>query len=431
MTLENDNNTILMFTTRSLCYSSGAFFTSRLSDTFEKMGFHTEICELDNNLAQENEAIITENDCNKLESYIGKSYYAVIDFNSKLPRMIIEDGSYYLDNINAPFFNYILDNPLYHHSTLACKLKNYNVVMVDKNHCEYVKKYYPHIKNVFFSVLSADTSFVNTSYDSKKNEIIFPGTYREPNFYLNMIMNGEYLCENEYLRYDTEARQHIVNIMKAMLDCMSSDTNITMQQALEHIFKKNGFYSLMCSENGVEGSSSLELDYINIFRETMNYAYPVEMYLRNYYRKQLIDNFVKDNTPVTVLGDWWDRYDNIDNRNITWQKPVTFAMSYSLISNYSIILDCSPFFKNGIHDRVFSGMANKTAVITDYNNYKASQGISNTIKMYDINNWKDCVYTAQELLINSSERLNLVENAFDLYKKDYTWQNTAQRFIMR
>ena len=187
----------------------------------------------------------------------------------------------------------------------------------------------------------------------------------------------------------------------------------------------------MCSENGVEGSSSLELDYINIFRETMNYAYPVEMYLRNYYRKQLIDNFVKENTPVTVLGDWWDRYDNIDNRNITWQKPVTFAMSYSLISNYSIILDCSPFFKNGIHDRVFSGMANKTAVITDYNNYKASQGISNTIKMYDINNCKDCVYTAQELLINSSERLNLVENAFDLYKKDYTWQNTAQRFIMR
>ena len=70
MTLENDNNTILMFTTRSLCYSSGAFFTSRLSDTFEKMGFYTEICELDNNLAQENEAIITENDCNKLESYM-------------------------------------------------------------------------------------------------------------------------------------------------------------------------------------------------------------------------------------------------------------------------------------------------------------------------------------------------------------------------
>ena len=38
-----------------------------------------------------------------LESYIGKEYLAILDFNSKLPRLVLDDESYYLDSIDAPF----------------------------------------------------------------------------------------------------------------------------------------------------------------------------------------------------------------------------------------------------------------------------------------------------------------------------------------
>lgn len=90
-----------------------------------------------------------------LERYIGKEYAAVIDFNSKLPRLMCDDATYYLDTIQAPFFNYILDNPLYHHATLQCPLQRYHVLLVDEEHAAYVRKHYPHIQGTHMLSLGA------------------------------------------------------------------------------------------------------------------------------------------------------------------------------------------------------------------------------------------------------------------------------------
>ena len=437
------DNTILMFTTRSLCYNSAAFFISRLSDAFEQLGFDTQICELDmaGGLGKINHMQADEL---KLESFIGKNYRAVIDFNSRLPRMVLDDGSYYLDHINAPFYNYVLDNPLYHHSTLSCTLNNYNVVLVDRNHCNYVKEYYPHIKNVIFSVLSSDKAMAYTEYDNKKHDIIFPGTYRNPAGYLNMIMSADYLCENEKLRYDVDARCAISDIMKAMLEMMRENTAITMCNALETVLNctscldfHSGIYSGNVIHNISVETKNADNEHgcryyslgksVYTFTELMNYVYPVEMYLRNFYREKLADAFIKNGTHLTVLGDWWDRYDKSGSPYITWERPVTFSMSSSKIAQYAVVLDSSPFFKSGIHDRVFAGMANKTAVVTDYSVYKSDSPLSQCVSLYQSDGYNNCVEISKELLINKEKRYKLVDNAYKLFNKDYTWSCTAKR----
>lgn len=429
------SNTILIFTTRSLCYCSAAFFASRLSDAFEKMGIKTQMCELD--MAQSSYQNIEDStgktddghamifspaDEIRLEGFIGKKYRAVIDFNSRLPEMVLDDGSYYLDHIQAPFYNYILDNPLYHHNTLSCRLHDYNVVLVDNNHCKYVRKYYPHINHIIFSVLSADKAVLDVNDKDKKSDILFPGTYRNPKEYLAMIMSGDYLCANKRLRDDLDARNDIVKVMKAMLDIMQADTGITMQRALEHILECEDIAKCICSQeyNSLDGY---------MFNEVMNYVYPVEMYLRNLYRKELADAFVENGVHLTVLGDWWDKYDKSDSPYISWESPVSFAMSSSKIAQYKVVADCSPFFKAGIHDRVFAGMANRTAVVTDYSIYKSQSALSQCVGMYKIDDCTKCVELSHELLINDAKRRKLVDNAIDVFKSDYTWARVAGRII--
>jgi hypothetical protein len=424
---KSTNNTILMFTTRGLCYNSAAFFTSRLSEAFEQMGYDTLICELD--MAQEHfhnkdksedeensscDMIFTSDDEIKLEGFAGRSFKAVIDFNSRLPRMVMEDGSYYLDNIDAPFYNYILDNPLYHHSTLSCTLRDYNVVLVDTNHCAYVRKYYPHINNVIFSVLSTDRLITAESYNKKIKDIIFPGTYRDPKEYLNMIMSGDYLGANYKLRYNLKARYSIMDIMKRMLDVMLADAGLTMQQALLDVL-----------DNDVDCAMLLQSGYT--FNELMNYTYPVEMYLRNLQRKNIADAFVKNGIHITVMGDWWDRYEQSDSCYLTWENPVTFSVSALKIAQYSIVLDSSPFFKGGIHDRIFAGMANQTAVVTDYSQYKADSKLSGCVSMYRQEDYNNCVDISHDLLINDTKRSELVDKALDIFENNYTWKHTAER----
>ena len=437
------NNTILMFTTRSLCYNSAAFFISRLSEAFEQLGLATQICELEM-AGGSGKLDNIQADEFKLESFMGKTYRAVIDFNSRLPRMVLDDGSYYLDHINAPFYNYILDNPLYHHSTLSCTLNNYNVILVDNNHCDYVRKYYPHIKNVIFSVLSSDKAMAYTEYDNKKNDIIFPGTYRNPVRYLNMIMSADYLCENEKLRYDADARCAISDIMKAMLEMMKDNTELTMRNALETVlnctdsvdYHRDIFSGNMIHDISIE-TKNIDNEHIcryyslgksvYAFTELMNYVYPVEMYLRNFYREKLADSFIKNGIHLTVLGDWWDRYDKSDSRYMTWERPVTFAMSSSKIARYAVMLDSSPFFKGGIHDRVFTGMANMTAVVTDYSTYKSDSPLSQCVSLYRSDDYNNCVEISKELLINNEKRHELVDKAYELFNKNYTWSDTAKR----
>ena len=109
-------NKILFFTTRQLCYHSAGFFAAQLADALENAGYQCELCEIpEDGIAGEmrEQAVPAKDTAGEispqaaavLERYIGKEYAAVIDFNSKLPRLMCDDDTYYLDTIQAPFFN--------------------------------------------------------------------------------------------------------------------------------------------------------------------------------------------------------------------------------------------------------------------------------------------------------------------------------------
>ena len=190
-----NSNKILLFTTRQLCYHSAGFFAAQLADALEKAGYICEMCEIpEDGIAGEmhEQAVPAKDTAGEispqaaavLERYIGKEYAAVIDFNSKLPRLMCDDATYYLDTIQAPFFNYILDNPLYHHATLQCPLQRYHVLLVDEEHAAYVRKHYPHIQGTHMLSLGANEAVIGKTFEQKQENVLFMGTYRRPEVYL-------------------------------------------------------------------------------------------------------------------------------------------------------------------------------------------------------------------------------------------------------
>lgn len=395
---------ILIFTTRQLCYNSGNYFAHRLGVEFEKMGFHCIYCEIPENAIPASGTETAEPvaktagkrvDCDaeeQLKKYLNKKYLAIIDFNSKLPRLVLDDNSYYLDSIDAPFYNFILDHPLYHHSTLSCTLRNYHVFTVDENHCRYIKRHYPHIQDAIQLELGADCAKRAVEYGRKEDDILIIGTYRNPDMYMEQIMKADEISRN---------------IMLDMIRRLEEDTEMTVEDAL---FK---------CDNEQEEDKALIL----------NSYYMVEMYYRNSYRKKMVDTLVKGNYPISIAGEWWDGYSLINQSNIRRIEPVRFADSYGIVAEHRVLADSSPFFKRGVHDRVYAGMANHTAVLSDYNLYRDKK-LHGIAELYDqrCNNEEICD-KVENILCNDTFFKELTDKAYDEYNKKYSWNIVAGRFI--
>ena len=64
---------ILIFTSREICYNSHFFFARQMGDAFEKKGYEVEYCEF-----------TPESDFDEvLRPHLGQSYKLMLDFNSR------------------------------------------------------------------------------------------------------------------------------------------------------------------------------------------------------------------------------------------------------------------------------------------------------------------------------------------------------------
>ena len=97
-------------------------------------------------------------DYSALENLLGRQYDGVVDINSKLPYFVLEDDRRFLDVLGAPFYNYIVDHPLYHHPGLMFPLQNYHAIAIDHYHETYMRSYYPHLQQVSYLPLGVTQS---------------------------------------------------------------------------------------------------------------------------------------------------------------------------------------------------------------------------------------------------------------------------------
>ncbi|MBQ1902605.1 MAG: hypothetical protein II169_08685, partial [Lachnospiraceae bacterium] len=155
---------VLLISSRELCYFSGSFFLDRIQEELEK------ICDVER-------VEFSETNLDALQACLEKRYDAVLDINSKLPYLVMDDGSRFLDQLQAPFYNYILDHPLYHHPGLVFPLKDYHAIAIDKRHQAYMKQYYPHLKTVEYLPLGGTADLHPVDYKDRRIDLLFAGTY--------------------------------------------------------------------------------------------------------------------------------------------------------------------------------------------------------------------------------------------------------------
>jgi hypothetical protein len=378
----------LIFEMRTVCYNSYLYFGDALGKALAELGHNVEYFKVD------------EQELDDLEQFVGKHYDALIDFNSDLPRALMDDDSFFLDHVDAPFYDIILDHPLYHHDSIKNQLNNFHVICLDAKHKDYIFKYYPHIKSVIVTPMTGELAFgkdnINwDNWDNRQYDILFSGTYTDPT------------------RIETAIKKlpdFLANNIKDLIDMMQADSTLTIEDAVESL-AGNEIY-----------------DYINsdLPLHTQTF-YLADTYVRCVNRKNLVLALDKCEHKLDLFGGLWEE---LDLKHATIHREIPFNLTFTVFAKSKICVNIMPNFKAGSHDRVFSAQLNGAVALTDpttllLKEYKDRQNIL----LYDLNDL-DAVAGIVDSQLNDLKKLKKIAQAgYEIASKHHTWANISDILI--
>lgn len=347
----------LILQLQQACYNSYTYFTGQLARVLRAAGHDVTVFSA---VDEPPEAI---------GRFEGQSFDAVIDCNSVAPRLAMEGGGYFLDTLDAPFFNLLLDHPLYHHDSLKCGLQNYHVRCLDENHAAYVREYYPHIKSVGLwaatgspaadvsggadlpgsgqisgSARPSDASGTRDGWRTggrvcpplpicrRKIPVLFPGTFTDP---------------EEILRAVTELPAFLQSDLKLIIETLLARPSQTIESAIRALGERLDSYLPEAMPLYVQS------------------CFLADTYVRARRRRELVRAADRARLPLLLVGADWEKLGLSADSSVSFCPGVPFTQSFSFMAKSRITFNLMPEFKAGFHDRVFSAMLNGSVAATD------------------------------------------------------------------
>ena len=335
---------VLIPHTRELCYLSGEFFLDRIQSVLEDEGVVVDRVDFPTKGA----------DYSVLEDYIGTHYDGIIDMNSILPFLILDDDSYWLDRMEAPFFNYIVDHPLYHHDSLRFPIQREYAIGIDRCHCDYMKQQYPHLKDVLFLPLPGTKAMgEEIPFEKRENELLFSGTY------------------DSEVEQDRKVASRIDKITPLMRECIE-EMNATWQPGEKPLEAELADWMRAHDmTEALEHADSPQWDEIretygaNSFSHWMTHLYLLDMRKRNAIRREIVERVAESGCSITVMGEGWEFLPMAKLPNVRILPGCPMSVSFEVMQNSKRILDVTPLFYRGFHDRVASGLLNGALTISN------------------------------------------------------------------
>lgn len=331
----------LILQLRQVCYNSYTYFSSMIARELRALGNEVTIF----SAARE--------PLEAIEQFTGAAFDAVIDCNSGAPRLTMEEGGYFLDQIDAPFFNLLLDHPLYHHDSLKCTLKNYHVRCLDENHAAYLRRYYPHLKSVGLWAATGSTASDIPDEDisfpiadlpgTGKSTPPLPITERE----IPLLFLGTYTDPDEVIHAIRELPLFIQHDLELIISELITHPTQTIEGAILSLGDKLDSYLPEAMPLFVQS------------------CFLADTYVRACRRRELALAADRAGLPLRLVGSDWGKLPLSADTSVSVHPGVPYTKSFSLMAHSRLTLNLMPEFKAGFHDRIFAAMLNGSVAATD------------------------------------------------------------------
>ncbi len=377
------------------------YFSGQMADTFTAEGVKVFFHDLKN----------PADSADKLKAFIRSGETAFLTFNFE--GLEKEEGIYhplegYLwDYFDIPCYNIVADHPYYYHDKLisdergADLPRRYYHISVDRNHESYMKRFYPEYQSAGFLPLAGaalcEPTVLQTD-NMRSDQVLFTANYTAPAFFEPYI----HRIDEEYATF-----------YRGIIDDLIANPAQTVEEAaLRHCERELG-----------------ELPDAQL-RTVMHHMLFIDLYIRNYWRGEVVKTLLAAGIPVETAGRGWERLE-CKNRRLLDVHPQTDTRTCLMMQRRAkVSLNVMPWFKDGAHDRVFHAILNGAVSVTDASRYlreelKDGMGLC----YYSLKRLDELPGLVEGLLADACRRRDMVESGIAYVREHHTWESRARRLL--
>jgi glycosyltransferase involved in cell wall biosynthesis len=225
-------------------------------------------------------------------------------------------------------------------------------------------------------------------------------------------------CEKLKKGWKEKYNKGLITIMEEAIEKTMSDGTTSYVQALVNAVDRH-----------MELQYALDprkIDFISIMDD-------IEMYIKGKSRIDII-NAVTD-AEVHVFGSApegssWQQCLGGERPNVIIHEPVPYEQALEILQQTKILLNSSPWIKNGAHERIFSGLACGALVMTNDNIYLSEHfEDGKNIALYQNDSLNGVNAQVNEYLSDDAKRNAIVDAGRKLVMKEHTWDQRAGQLV--
>ncbi len=353
------------------------------------------------------DAGIIDRELIRLKAFLIKEVTAVISLNNIGMHLEFEDGLNIWDRYQIPFYNILMDHPFHYKAALDRAPEQMILLCMDRNHVDYVKRFFPNIKRVAFfphagiELRKKDMACAEESsylpIEERKIDVLYAGGLSR--------YAAEGLIPDLGSIREFDAFELVKNALEKLINTPELTTEHVIEQCLKEINFKINDKKL--------GETIAELRFLDALAVS-------------FYREQAVRILAENGVTVTVFGVGWDRCE-WESPNVVYAGVTSPAQILELMNQSKIVLNTMTWFKQGAHDRIFNGMLAGAAVVSDRSEYveeiftKQKQ-----LQLFSLDGIKELPEIVQSLLQHPRVAQDMADCGYEETRRRHMWINRLQ-----
>ena len=379
---------------RKLIFLEGAYdtldlFAEELRHIYEKQGYETLVLQMES----------LEESIGRLMQFASTKVNAVLTFNNLGFYLELGEGKNLWDELGICCINILMDHPFRYHRFLLKAPANGVVLCTDRNHVEYIKRFYPAVKKTGFLPHGGIGRIERCSPIAERSvDVLYAGSLSRH------AAEGLIPDLGNITEYDG------FDLSRKVLSELISSPGRTTEAVIENYFLEQGLY--MPDERLREEISRLRF---------------LDVYATSFFREQSVRYLVEHGIPVTVYGQGWSECEWADNKNLTCGGMIPAAEVLHKMEESKIVLNTMTWFKAGAHDRIFNGMLAGAGVVTDTSSYvEECFADKREAAIFRLEELSGLPALVEGMLSCTAELQEMADMGRQKAKEEHTWERRAE-----
>jgi hypothetical protein len=370
-------------------YNTLDVMTEQLHIEFERLGYKVLIFDV-NNFAES---------LGELAKFCESGVLAAIAFNNLGFNMELEQGKNVWDQLDIPFIDILVDHPFHYHGALINAPQKSIVVCIDRNHVNYIKRFYPNVAQSIFMPHGAYVERTsNIPWEERQIGVLYAGGLSK------YLVEGIRPDSDKYKEFDA------ADLCESVLLSLISNPDRLTEDEIEKYLRDRG--CIMDDE---------------CLREVISDMRIVESYAVSYFREKAVKCIVEAGIDVTVYGNGWNKCEWADNKHLKLQGRVPLEVIFEEMQRSKIVLNTMTWFKNGNHIRNIQGMLSDAVVVSDVSDYVIDRyKDGNEICFFRLDGMEKLPQMVQGLLDNPELSRTIAANGNMKAAAEDTWECRAE-----